>query len=372
MVKRDENDLDIKLKIGITHGDVNGISYEVMIKALQDHRINEHFTPVIYGLSKALSFQRKNMGANDFNYKIINNAQQAYQKKVNIINISNEEFKVEHGKSTKEAGRLAFKALEYAQKDLKSGHIHALVTAPLNKANIQSEDFRFSGHTEYFTSVFGAESALMLMVFNNIRIGTLTGHLPLKNVAGSITEDLILKKLDILHKSLQLDFNIQKPKIALLSINPHAGDHGVIGNEDEEIVVPAIKKAKAKDYLVYGPYPADGFFGSGEFNNFDATLAMYHDQGLIPFKIFAFEGGVNFTAGLPYVRTSPAHGTAYDIAGKNISSSDAMRQALYLAADIYKNRKEYEKRNANPLPSGLMEAYNDKNHKETETQPRED
>jgi len=369
MIKHDEKDTGEKIKLGITHGDVNGISYEIIINALNDHRINDFFTPVIYGLSKALSFQRKNLGANDFNYKIVNTAQQAYQKKVNIVNISNDEIKIEYGKSTKEAGELAYKALEYARKDLQDGHIQALVTAPLNKANIQSDAFNFSGHTEYLTSVFGAESALMLMVFNDIRIGTVTGHLPLKNVASTISSDLILKKLDILHHSLQFDFNIQKPKIALLSINPHAGDDGVIGNEDNEVVVPAIQRAKEKGYLVYGPYPADGFFGAGTFKKFDATLAMYHDQGLVPFKILAFEGGVNFTAGLPFVRTSPAHGTAYDKAGKNISSCDAMRQALYLAVDIFKNRQEYNERNANPLPTGLMEEMNDKNQRDNPVQP---
>jgi len=363
MIKHDEKDTGEKIKIGITHGDVNGISYEIMINALHDHRICELFTPIIYGLSKVLSFQRKNMGANDFNYKIVNNARQAYQKKVNIVNISNDEIKIEFGTSTKEAGELAYKALDHACNDLKSGNIQALVTAPLNKSNIQSDEFNFSGHTEYLTSFFGAESALMLMVFNGIRIGTVTGHLPLKNVASTITPELILSKLDILHHSLELDFNIRKPKIALLSINPHAGDDGVIGNEDNEVVMPAIRQAKEKGYLVYGPYPADGFFGSGTFKKFDATLAMYHDQGLVPFKILAFEGGVNFTAGLPIVRTSPAHGTAYDKAGKNISSSDAMRQALYLAIDIYQNRQAYEKRNANPLGTGLIDDY--KNHKDT-------
>lgn len=369
MIMHNEKDSVEKIKVGITHGDVNGISYEIIINALNDHRINDFFTPVIYGLSKALSFQRKNLGANDFNYKIINSAQQAYQKKVNIVNISNEEIKIEYGKSTKEAGTLSYKALEYARKDLQNGHIQVLVTAPLNKANIQSEEFSFSGHTEYLTSVFGADSSLMLMVFDSVRIGTVTGHIPIKNVASTITSELILKKLDILHHSLQLDFNIPNPRIALLSINPHAGDNGVIGDEDQATVLPAIKQAKEKGYMIYGPYPADGFFGSGTFKKFDATLAMYHDQGLIPFKILAFEGGVNYTAGLPIVRTSPAHGTAYDKAGKNISSSDAMRQALYLAIDIYKNRQAYEKRNANPLPTGLMEEMNEKNHKDAPTHP---
>ena len=368
MIKHSEKDIDKKIMVGITHGDVNGISYEVIIKSLNDNRIGELFTPVIYGLSKVLSFHRKNLGANDFNYKIVNNAQQAYQKKINIVNISNEEIKIEYGKSTKEAGESAYKALEYACKDLKNDKIQALVTAPLNKANIQSDKFNFSGHTEYLTSFFGAEASLMLMVHNEIRIGTVTGHIPIKDVASTITQDIITKKIDVLNQSLEQDFNIQRPKIALLSLNPHAGDKGLIGNEDDDIVIPAIKQAKDKGYLVYGPFSADGYFGSGAYKDYDATLAMYHDQGLIPFKTLAFEGGVNYTAGLSIIRTSPAHGTAYDKAGKNISSSEAMRQAIYLAIDIFRNRQAYEKRNLNPLPTGLMEEHNnDKNNKKTQT-----
>jgi len=368
MIKYNKKDGDKKIMLGITHGDLNGISYEVIIKSLNDNRIGELFTPVIYGLSKALAFNRKNIGANDFNYKIVNGAVQAYHKKTNIVNISEEEVTIDFGKATAEAGTLALKALEIACNDLRDGKIQALVTAPLNKAVIPADEVPFSGHTGYLTSFFGAEQSLMLMVHRSIRIGTVTEHIPLRDVPAEITEELIIKKTSLLHQSLQQDFDIQRPKIALLSLNPHAGDKGVIGTEDDEIVTPAIKQLKHKGFMVYGPFPADGFFGSGAYAKFDATLAMYHDQGMVPFKLLAFESGVNYTAGLPIVRTSPAHGTAYDKAGKNTASFEAMRQAIYLAVDIYRNREAFRERNANPLPTGLLnEQHNDKS---TKTNPK--
>ncbi len=368
MIKQSKKNDDKKIMLGITHGDLNGISYEVIIKSLNDNRIGELLTPVIYGLSKALAFNRKNIGASDFNYKIVNNAVQAYHKKTNIVNISEEEVTIDFGKATAEAGALALKALEIACNDLRDGKIQALVTAPLNKANIPTDEVPFSGHTGYLTSFFGADESLMLMVYRDIRIGTVTGHVPLKDVSLEITEELIIKKTDILHRSLQQDFDIQRPKIAVLSLNPHAGDKGVIGTEDDEIVTPAIRQLKRKGYLVHGPFPADGFFGSGAYTKFDAVLAMYHDQGMIPFKLMAFENGVNYTAGLPIVRTSPAHGTAYDKAGKNTASFAAMRQAIYLAVDIFRNREAYQERNANPLPTGLLnDQHNDKSTKTNPT-----
>ena len=364
MIKHSKKEGDKKIMIGITHGDMNGISYEIIIKALNDNRIGEMFTPVIYGLSKVLSFNRKNIGANDFNYKIVNNAVQAYHKKTNIVNISDEEIKIEYGKSMPEAGALAFKALEMACNDLRDGKINALVTAPLNKANVSTDDKPFSGHTGYLTAFFGAGESLMLMVNSDIRIGIATEHIPLKEVPAQLTQELIIKKTGILQQSLQQDFNIQRPKIAILSLNPHAGDQGVIGNEDEEIIIPAIRELKQGGSLVYGPFPADGFFGSGNYKKFDAILAMYHDQGMIPFKLMAFEEGVNFTAGLPIVRTSPAHGTAYDKAGKNVADFKGMRQAIYLAADIFRNREAYRERTENPLPTGLLdEQTNNKQNK---------
>jgi 4-hydroxythreonine-4-phosphate dehydrogenase len=344
---------DTTLRIGITHGDLNGISYEVIIKALNDARLLEMFTPVIYGLSKVLSYNRKNLNLNDFNYKIIRSADQSQNKASNIINLSNEEIKIEYGKSTEIAGTFAYKALEQAVQDLKDDRIDVLVTAPLNKSNIQSKEFTFPGHTEYLTDRFGSSSALMLMVQDNLRIGTITGHIPLKDVPAAITEELILSKISLLNESLVKDFGISKPKIAVLGINPHAGDKGVIGDEEEKVVIPALSKAKNTGFIVNGPFPADGFFGSDEYKKYDAILAMYHDQGLIPFKAIAFEGGVNFTAGLPIVRTSPAHGTAYDKAGKNISSCKSMREAIYLAIDIYRNRANYAEMFKNPLPTGL-------------------
>lgn len=344
---------DKKIRVGITHGDLNGISYEVIIKALNDNRLLEMFTPVIYGLSKVLSYNRKNLNLNDFNYKVVRNADQSQNQKVNIVNLSNEEIKIELGKSTEIAGSFAYKALEEAVQDLKENRIDVLVTAPLNKSNIQSKEFTFPGHTEYLTQRFDQSSSLMLMVHGDLRVGTITGHIPLKDVPGSISEELIFSKINILNESLKKDFGINKPKIAVLSLNPHAGDNGVIGNEDQEIISPALVTAKNSGIIVSGPFPADGFFGSDEYKNYDAILAMYHDQGLVPFKAFAFKGGVNFTAGLPVVRTSPAHGTAYDKAGKNSASHKSMREAIYLAIDIYRNRLNFEKMTRDPLPTGL-------------------
>lgn len=345
---------DNKIIVGITHGDYNGISYEVILKTLNDKRILELFTPVIYGLSKVLSFHRKTLNFNDFNYKVINDARHPFIQKTNLVNISNDEVRIEHGKSTHEAGKYAYQALEHAVNDLNNGLIHVVVTAPINKSNIQSDSFEFPGHTEYFTERFNSKSSLMLMVNDTLRIGVVTGHIPLSEVSGSINEQLITEKLDILNDSLVKDFGINKPKIAVLGLNPHASDHGLIGTEDEHIINPAIIKAKKHGKLVYGPFSADGFFGSAEYTKYDAILAMYHDQGLIPFKTLAFDSGVNYTAGLPFIRTSPAHGTAYEKAGKNISSEKAMRQAIYAAVDIYRNRIAYDEMNKDPLPFGSI------------------
>ena len=358
---------DRKPLVGITHGDFNGISYEVIIKALSDKRILEMFTPVIYGLSKALSFNRKIFNYKDLNYKIINDAKHAYSQKINIINLSNDDIRIEHGKSTKEAGQYALKAMELAVNDLKSNKIDVVVTGPINKSNIQSELFVFPGHTEYFTQRFECKRSLMLMVSDQLRIGVITGHIPLKEVPSALTESLISEKIEILHRSLIEDFGIDRPKIALLGLNPHASDHGLIGTEDEHVINPAIIKAKKQGKLVYGPFPADGFFGSDDYTKFDAILAMYHDQGLIPFKTLAFKGGVNYTAGLPIIRTSPAHGTAFEIAGKNIASEMSTREAIYLAIEIFRKRKTFEQMNENPLPTGLADEYNNgKNHRESE------
>jgi 4-hydroxythreonine-4-phosphate dehydrogenase len=337
------------VRVGVTHGDFNGISYEVMIKALMDSRLYELFTPVIYGLPRVIGFHRKHMHLSDFNYTVIPNISKITAKKLNIRSISDEEVKMEFGKSTQLAGDYAFQALETAVKDLKDKKIDILVTAPINKENIHSEKFAFQGHTEYLTQRFGAENSLMLMVSDNLKIGTVTNHIPISEVAGTITEELVLTKLAILNDSLKKDFLIDKPKIAVLGLNPHAGDKGLIGTEDESLIHTAIINAKEQGMLAFGPFPADGFFGSGNYTKYDAVLAMYHDQGLIPFKLMALDSGVNFTAGLPIVRTSPDHGTAYDIAGENEASADSMKAAVYLGIDIFKNRKKWQVMHANPL-----------------------
>ncbi len=340
---------DKPIVIGISHGDVNGISYEVIIKALTDARILDLFTPVVYGSSKVASYYKKTLGVHDFNFHVIRSVDQALPGKANLVNIFSDEIKIELGQNTTIAGRAALQSLETATDDLAKGHIDALVTAPINKQNIQSSAFDFPGHTEYLTRKFGAEESLMLMVSNSTRIGVVTGHIPLREVPGKITKEEIMKKVRIMKHSLQQDFGIRKPRIAILGLNPHAGDKGVIGLEEQEVIIPAIREAFDNGTLVFGPYPADGFFGSSAFNHFDGILTMYHDQGLIPFKTLAFKSGVNFTAGLPVVRTSPAHGTAFDIAGKNMANADAFREAIYMAIDVVKNRKMNEALLENPL-----------------------
>ncbi|MFC2106863.1 4-hydroxythreonine-4-phosphate dehydrogenase PdxA [Bacteroidota bacterium] len=352
MEKEQENNRDKEniFKIGITHGDLNGIGYEVIIKALNDQRLLELFTPVVYGHSKVASYHRKSLSIGDFNFNTVRNASSSISQKVNLVNCFEGDVKIELGTVTSIAGKLAYKALEFAVEDLKRNNIDAVVTAPINKENIQSDSFHFPGHTEYFASKFGVEDYLMLMVSDKLRIGVLTGHMPLKEVPVIISEELLEKKIIILNDSLIKDFNIRKPKIAVLGLNPHAGENGLLGAEEENIIIPVIKKMFDSGIYVYGPYPADGIFGSDAYKQFDGIMAMYHDQGMVPFKTLAFDEGVNFTAGLPVVRTSPAHGTAYDLAGKNQASSGSMRSAIYLALDVLKNRHLYFEINKNPLP----------------------
>ena len=340
-----------KLVIGITHGDINGIGYEVILKALNDPRVSEEFVPVIYGSSKVAGYYKKSLDFQSLNFNIINSAEQANTKRINLINCVSEEIKIEIGQSTAEAGRSSLESLERATEDLKKGVIHVLVTSPINKNNIQSDTFRFPGHTEYLENKFGEESSsLMMLISDCLRVAVATGHIPINQVSASITQDLIVKKLAILNDSLKKDSTIVRPRIAVLGLNPHAGDHSVIGHEEQDVIVPAMKKAEEQGIMCFGPYPADGFFGSDKYRKFDAVLAMYHDQGLIPFKSMAMDNGVNFTAGLPIIRTSPDHGTAYDIAGQHVASEASFLQALYLACDVYKNRKFYAEISANPLP----------------------
>lgn len=361
-----------KIIVGISHGDINGIGYEVILKTLSNPQIIELFTPIVYGSSKVASYYRKSLGINDFSFNVIKNPSAVNHRRSNLINCNyNEEIKIETGKSTSLAGNLAYLSLEAVVNDLKKNLVDVLVTAPINKKNIQVEGFNFPGHTEYLSTRFETDDTLMLMVNEDLRVGVITGHLPIKDVASHITQELLLKKINVLKNSLIKDFGIRKPRIAILGLNPHASDDGLIGSEENEIIIPAINKAFDDDTLVYGPYPADGFFGSGAFKKFDGVLAMYHDQGLIPFKTISAKTGVNYTAGLPIVRTSPGHGTAYDIAGKNKAYPDSFRQAIYLACDIYRNRMMYDQLHKNVLKVELPELNKKNNYKNKELQDLE-
>lgn len=345
----------MRFKIGITHGDFNGIGYEVMLKALADNRMLELFAPVIYGQSKVASFYKKHLNLNDVHLNLVRDADQVHPKRINIINCTENDLKIDMGQSTETAGEAAFQALEMAMHDYKQGKIHALVTAPINKQNIQSKQFNFPGHTEYLSAHFEQTEPLMLMVWNDLRVGTLTGHMSLKEVPNKIDEAIIIRKIKLLQKSLIEDFAIGRPKIAVLGLNPHAGDGGLLGREEIEVINPALEKLRSEGVLVFGPFPADGFFGAGAWKKYDGVMGMYHDQALAPFKSIAFDGGVNFTAGLPLVRTSPAHGTAYELAGGNKASEESFRQAVYLAIDVLKNRAAYAEMTSDPLPQNATE-----------------
>ena len=351
-------DKEKRVRIGITHGDMNGIGYEIIIKTLQDQRLMELYTITVYGSSKVASYHRKVLNINDFNFNVVRKADQAHPRRPNVVNIHDEEIKIDLGKSTEIAGELALLSLEAACDDLQKNNIDVVVTAPINKKNIQSPGFAFPGHTEYFARKFNSENYLMLMINNFLRIGVVTGHIPISGVKEALTEILILGKIQVMAQSLMRDFGIVKPRIAVLGLNPHAGDGGLLGTEEETIIRPAIDKAYDQNILAFGPYPADGFFGAANFRNFDGILAMYHDQGMIPFKLMSFDEGVNFTAGLSIVRTSPGHGTAYDLAGKNEASPEAFRNALYLAGDIFLHRLEYDELHANQMKSAGVQPDN--------------
>ncbi len=338
-----------KIVVGISHGDINGISYEVIIKSLMDNRMLDFCVPVVFGSAKVAAYHRKALNIANFSFNNIKSADEANPKRANIINCLDDNVRVELGKSTSIAGESSFISLEQAVKSLKEGTIDVLVTAPINKDNIQSDQFNFPGHTEYLTKESGAQESLMLMISENLKIGVVTGHIPISEVSSALSAESIINKLRIMNQSLIQDFRIRKPKIAVLGLNPHAGDNGLIGNEEIDIINPAIKKAKEEDILALGPYPADGFFGSDHFKQFDAVLAMYHDQGLAPFKALAFDSGVNFTAGLDFIRTSPGHGTAYEIAGQGKATPASFRNAIYLACDIFRNRTEYVEITKDPL-----------------------
>ena len=325
--------------IGITLGDINGIGPELVINTFSDQRILELFTPVIYGSTKVLSYYKNLLKNEGFNYSQINDNKLNF-KKVNVVNCWHEMAEIQIGKSTKEGGKYALLALEKAIADVQAGKLNAIVTCPINKENIQSDDFRFPGHTEFLQSRLQAKESLMLMVSETLKIGVATGHIPLNEVSNKLTKSILVAKLKLMERTLINDFGTKKPKIAVLGLNPHAGENGVIGKEDIEITSKAIEDVRNETSLVFGPYAADGFFGSGEYKKFDAIMAMYHDQGLVPFKSLAFGNGVNFTAGLPITRTSPDHGTAYSIVGKNIANIASFREAVFTAINIIKSRKE--------------------------------
>lgn len=351
-----------KLSVGITQGDGNGIGYEIIIKALADPRILDAFTPVIYGSSKVFGFYKKTIHniEQQMDTYVINNIDEARPKKINIVNCLPENVYVEPGQSTPESAKSAIISLDCACEDLKKGKLDVLVTAPINKRAMNKEGFQYTGHTEYLKDKFDAEEVAMIMVSDTIKVGVVTGHIPLKDVPAAITGEIILKKLRLIKKSLQRDFRIDEPKIAVLGLNPHCGDGGLLGDEERDIILPAIEAANKEGIAAFGPYSPDGYFGMHHYNRFDATLAMYHDQGLAPFKALSFASGVNFTAGLPIIRTSPDHGTAYEMAGKDGADPQSMISAIYTAVDIYKRRAEYDEIQAGKMDERFNRANEQK------------
>ncbi|MCA0933215.1 4-hydroxythreonine-4-phosphate dehydrogenase PdxA [Lutimonas saemankumensis] len=342
-----------KIKVGISVGDLNGIGIEIILKSFEDNRMLDFCTPVIFASSKAVSFHKKALKINT-NIHGIDSLSKIIPQKLNLLNVWKELVDLELGKPSALSGKYALKSLEKATEALKKGEIDILVTAPIDKNNIQSEEFSFKGHTEYLESNLEGE-ALMILCSGDLRVGLITGHVPVSQVAELISEELITKKVDIMYKSLVEDFNISKPRIAVLGLNPHCGDQGVIGREDDDVVRPVLEKIQKKGQLVYGPYAADSFFGNGTYKSFDGILAMYHDQGLAPFKTIAFGKGVNFTAGLEKIRTSPDHGTAYEIAGKGSADFGSFKEAIFMGIKLFKARNEYHQ-----LVSDKLKIHKDK------------
>jgi len=341
--------MDNIIRIGITHGDINGISYEVIMKALSDARVLEGKKIIVYGSSKAAAFHKKQVDLPNFNFHLINSVDDAHSKRANIINCVDDDVRVEPGMQTKDSGKAAFDALQRAVKDLKDGKIDVIVTAPINKHAIADAGFPFPGHTEYFASEFGRDSYLMLLISDVMKVGVVAGHIPVSEVASYITQEKILQKLEVLNTCLMIDFGIRKPRIAVLGLNPHAGDDGVIGTEEQDVIKPALATARDKGIMALGPYAADGFFGAADYKSFDAVLGMYHDQILAPFKALDFESAVNYTAGLPMVRISPGHGTAYNIVGQDSASERSLVNAIFTACDVFATRMQNEQLLANQL-----------------------
>ena len=350
-----------KIRVGITQGDINGIGYEIIFKTFENPEMFDICTPIIFGSPKAAAYHRKALEM-DIPYNAIEKVTDAQAGKLNIINCNNDELRIELGCSDAEAGQAAFQALEKAVEAYKNGEIDALVTAPIDKSAIQCEEFQFPGHTEYLQECSNeGDKALMILCSNELRVAVATSHLALRDIPAAITPELLEEKITILNESLKKDFNIDAPKIAVLSLNPHAGDNGLLGKEEIEIITPTIRKMNDGGIFCYGPFAADGFMGSGKYDQFDAILAMYHDQGLAPLKALAMNNGINFTAGLSIIRTSPAHGVAYDIAGQGVADENSFRQAIYAAIDIMRNRKFYADARRNPLRKLYFEKRDDSN-----------
>jgi len=338
-----------KIKIGISVGDINGIGIEVILKAFSDKRMLDLCTPIIYAHKKVLTFYIKQLNIEKFNFLVAKSIDDISFKKVNLIQCWEEEISIDPGNSNKEGGKYALLSLQGACAALQKKEIDLLVTAPINKDNIQSDDFRFTGHTEYLHSLFGQKKTLMLLTSEELKVALVTGHMSISEVANSISKENILESIESLVLTFNTDFSIKKPRIAVLGLNPHAGDNGLLGKEEIDFIIPAIEQAKQEGKLVFGPFPADGFFGSQQYKKFDVVLAMYHDQGLSPFKTISFNSGVNFTSGLSVIRTSPDHGTAYEIAGKNLANPNSFRKALFTAIDVYRNRVQNKKLHDNKL-----------------------
>ncbi|MFN8338416.1 MAG: 4-hydroxythreonine-4-phosphate dehydrogenase PdxA [Saprospiraceae bacterium] len=337
------------MKIGITIGDINGIGPEVIIKAMSDPRILSTFTPVIYGSYKVMSYHKNIVKESNLGFHSVTSAAQAVSNKVNLVNCWDENINISLGNPTVESGKYAYIALDKAVIDVKEGHIDAIVTAPINKQAMQLAQFPYPGHTEYFTTIDNKTQSLMLLVSDALKIALVTNHVAISQVSSLITKELIIEKIKILNKTLVEDFGYERPVISVLGLNPHASDDGVMGDEEEKIIKPAIIEAKKQGFLVTGPHPADGFFGNGMWKKSEAVLAMYHDQGLIPFKTLSFGSGTNVTAGLTFIRTSPDHGTAYDIAGNNMADASSILQAIFTATDLVRNRQDYFESRENAL-----------------------
>lgn len=344
------------IRVGITHGDINGVGYEVILKAVAAEETTELFTPVIFGVSAIAEEAKRQLGNESLKLHVISDASQAKEGKINLVELSGIKPELHPGEVRKDAGESAVEALEKAVEALRAGDIDVLVTSPISKEAVQSDNFNFPGHTEFLSERLGnGEEAMMILCNDSLRVGLLTKHIPISKIPDHITEENIIEAVEKFSATLKKDFGIVRPTIAVLSLNPHAGDGGLIGNEEEEIIKPALEKLMDNGVIALGPYPADGFFGHGTYKNFDGVLAMYHDQGLGPFKTIAYSGGVNFSASLPFVRTSPDHGTAFDIAWKGKADASSMRDAIYMAIDIYRRRKIYEEASANPLKKHVHE-----------------